>query len=119
MTDVQPGSGAPPIRASDAERDQVAEILRAGYAEDRLTRAEFDERIAAAYAAKTIADLRDLTGVLPPATSRVMTGGRLPAVEPSPDQDRCFLLCLLVAFPPAGIIHWILTRRRRLPAGAA
>ncbi len=59
MSRAQATSGEPAVRASDTERDQAAEILRAGYAEGRLTRAELDERTGAAYAAKTRANLRD------------------------------------------------------------
>lgn len=115
-------SGGAPVRASDAERDQAAEILHAGYAEGRLSRAELDERIAAAYAAKTRADLGDLTGDLPGAASAPVLRDRpataiVPFVEPESGTvmgpDRCLLLCLLVAFPPAGIIYWVLTARRR------
>jgi hypothetical protein len=47
-----------PVRASDAEREQAAEMLRAGYADGRLTRAELDERLASVYAAKSRMDLR-------------------------------------------------------------
>jgi hypothetical protein len=36
MSETMTIPGAPPVRASDAERDQTAEILRAGYAEGRL-----------------------------------------------------------------------------------
>jgi hypothetical protein len=32
------------------------------------------------------------------------------------DRDRCLLLCLLIAFPPAGIIYWILAARRQPPS---
>lgn len=115
-------AGAPPVRASDAERDQAAEILRAGYAEGRLGRDELDERIGVAYAAKTRADLRDLTSDLPGAVSVPVTPGR-PAPAPLPGLDPglgtgmgpnwCLLLCLLCAFPPAGIVYWILTARRQ------
>jgi hypothetical protein len=120
----QTTSGAPPIRASDAERDQAAEILRTGYAEGRLSRAELDERLTAAYAAKTRADLCDLTSDLPgtvpasPAPDR-QPSAILPVPYPDPQSgtgtgpDRCLLLCLLFAFPPAGIVYWILTARRR------
>jgi uncharacterized membrane protein len=55
MSQTQAISGVPPVRASDAERDQAVEILRTGYAEGRLSRAELDERLTAAYAAKTCA----------------------------------------------------------------
>jgi Domain of unknown function (DUF1707) len=67
MSETMTTSGAPPVRASDAERDQAAEILRAGYAEGRLSSAELDERLTAAYAAKTRADRLLDPGHPPPA----------------------------------------------------
>jgi Domain of unknown function (DUF1707) len=122
MSQTQAISSARPVRASDAERDQAAEMLRAGYAEGRLSRAELDGRLAAAYAAKTWADLRDLTSDLPGA-------GSAPATRERPETaaltildletgsgtgpNWCLLLCLLFAFPPAGIAYWILTARRQ------
>jgi hypothetical protein len=54
-----------PIRASDRERDSVVDVLRDAYTDGRLTLDEFEERMAAAYAAKTWTDLRQLTGDLP------------------------------------------------------
>jgi hypothetical protein len=54
-----------PIRASDKERDSVVDVLRDAYTDGRLTLDEFEERTAAAYAAKTWTDLRQLTGDLP------------------------------------------------------
>jgi Domain of unknown function (DUF1707) len=126
MNQARAVPGEPAVRASDAERDQAAEILRTAYAEGRLARAELDERIAAAYAAKTRADLRDLTSDLPGAVPTEATAyGRppvvdLPVLDPghaaSAHLNLCLLLCLLCAFPPAGIaygIYWILTARRQ------
>ncbi len=122
MSQTLTTSGVPPVRASDAERDQAAEILRAGYAEGRLSRAELDERLAVAYAAKTRADLRGLTSDLPGTTSAPAARDReataaLPLADPESGTglgpDRCLLLCLLFAFPPAGIVYWILTARRQ------
>ncbi len=126
MSQAKAVSGEPAVRASDAERDQAAEILRAAYAEGRLTRPELDERIDVAYAAKTRADLGDLTGDLPGAISAQQAHRRpvlpdLPAAAPASGArtgmylDRCLLLCLLIAFPPAGIIYWILAARRQPP----
>ncbi len=54
------------MRVSDAERDQVAEVLREAAAQGRITLDELDERLDAAYAAKTYADLGPLTADLPP-----------------------------------------------------
>jgi hypothetical protein len=54
-----------PILASDKERDSVVDVLRDAYTDGRLTLDEFEERMAAAYAARTWTDLRQLTGDLP------------------------------------------------------
>ena len=54
-----------PIRASDQERESVVSVLRDAFTDGRLTYDEFDERTAAAYAAKTWTDLRELTSDLP------------------------------------------------------
>jgi len=111
-------AGAPSVRASDAERDEAAEALRAAFAEGRLARAELDERLAAAYAAKTRADLLGLTGDLPGAVPGAVTAhDRRPGVDYGPGaQLNLCLLCLLFAFPPAGIayaIYWIVSGRRQ------
>ncbi len=53
------------IRASDHDRESVVEILGTQYTAGRLTLAEFDERMAAAYDGKTWGDLLDLTRDLP------------------------------------------------------
>lgn len=54
-----------PIRASDGERESVVDVLRDAYTEGRLTLEEFEERMSAAYAAKTWTELRELTSDLP------------------------------------------------------
>ena len=126
MSQAQPVSGEPAVRASDAERDQAAEVLRVAYAEGRLTRGELDERVGAASAATTRADLCDLTSDLPGAVPAQQAHRRpvmtdRPAAAPAPGAgtrvfpDRCLLLCLLIAFPPAAIVYWILAARRQAP----
>jgi Domain of unknown function (DUF1707) len=62
MSADQPSS--PALRASDADRDRVIELLRAAVADGRLDRAEFDERLDAALAARTIDALAPLTADL-------------------------------------------------------
>ncbi|HEY9289824.1 MAG TPA: DUF1707 domain-containing protein [Microlunatus sp.] len=73
---------APPsggLRASDADRDQVATVLSTAYAEGRLTREEHDERLNQAMVAKTFAELIPITQDL------VYTGSPQPAAAPEPD----------------------------------
>ncbi len=53
------------IRASDADRDRVATVLRENLAAGRLTTDEFDERLEKAFAAKTIGQLEGLMTDLP------------------------------------------------------
>ncbi|MEU7165177.1 DUF1707 domain-containing protein [Streptomyces morookaense] len=58
-------SELPEIRASDAERERVAEALRTAVAEGRLDMEEFGERLEAAYKARTHAELVPLVRDLP------------------------------------------------------
>ncbi|MFI6443286.1 DUF1707 domain-containing protein [Kitasatospora sp. NPDC050543] len=53
------------MRASDADRERIAELLRDAYAEGRLSVDEHAERIEAAYSAKTLGELAPLTRDLP------------------------------------------------------
>lgn len=71
---------SPPLRASDADRDQVIEMLRAAVADGRLDPAEFDERLDAALAARTIDALAPLTAdlIAPPFSGGAL---RLPLVR--------------------------------------
>jgi hypothetical protein len=55
---------SPALRASDADRDRVIELLRAAVADGRLDSGEFDERLDAALAARTIDALAPLTADL-------------------------------------------------------
>jgi hypothetical protein len=50
----------PELRASDADREQAAELLRRAAGEGRLTVEELDERLAEAFAARTRAELQRL-----------------------------------------------------------
>jgi len=58
-------SGPNRLRTSDAEREEVAKILRAAMTEGRLTLDEGEERLAACYAAKYRDELLPLTTDLP------------------------------------------------------
>ncbi|GAB7033282.1 DUF1707 domain-containing protein [Streptomyces sp. NPDC021749] len=64
-----PRASAAELRASDADRERVAEILRDALAEGRLDMAEFDERLEAAYLARTYGELAPLTADLPAAAA--------------------------------------------------
>ncbi len=67
------------MRISDADREQVAQVLHAAMSEGRITINELEERLTIVYAAKTVGDLKPVTADLPqtrstiqPATSRAL-----------------------------------------------
>jgi hypothetical protein len=57
--------GNPRIRASDADRDRAAALLRAHHAAGRLTAEEFGDRLDTALEAKTRGELDELMADLP------------------------------------------------------
>ncbi|MFE1285474.1 DUF1707 domain-containing protein [Streptomyces sp. NPDC058751] len=59
----------PELRASDADRERVAEQLRDALAEGRLDMEEFEERLEATYAARTYGELTPITRDLPGAAT--------------------------------------------------
>ncbi|OIJ88060.1 DUF1707 SHOCT-like domain-containing protein [Streptomyces colonosanans] len=77
-TPQAPAQPAPDLRAADADRERVAEVLRDALAEGRLDMEEFEERLEATYQARTYGELtpiiRDLPlagAVTPPVVSLV------------------------------------------------
>jgi hypothetical protein len=53
------------LRASDGDREQVVEVLKAAFVKGRLTMDEFALRVTQAYASRTYADLDALTADIP------------------------------------------------------
>ncbi|MFB4307711.1 DUF1707 domain-containing protein [Actinomadura sp. GTD37] len=84
---------APPspasMRASDADRDEVADRLREALAEGRITPEEHAERIDAVYRAKTYADLEPVLSDLPAeqAPRPRVDLRKEPALAPPPPQS--------------------------------
>jgi Domain of unknown function (DUF1707) len=81
---VSPGFGPPcdqgRMLASTADRERALDVLKAGFAEGRLTREEHEARAGGVQSARTYADLAALTGDLP--------GGQwfVPSWQPAPWQ---------------------------------
>lgn len=60
MAVLQEGRGG--LRASDADREQAIDVLKAAFARDRLARTEFEARVGRALASRTYAELAAATG---------------------------------------------------------
>ncbi len=112
------------IRASDGEREVVAEALRTAYAEGRLDVAELDARLSAALTATYRDQLPALLGDLPagasaPRGSVNSSPGRWPAFPASILVFVVLTSGVLVAhgappFPAFWLLGvWLLRKRRR------
>lgn len=69
----------PHLRAADADRTALAEVLGRHMAAGRLTVTEYEERLTRAYAARTYGELAELTADLPstpPAPARAAPAAR-------------------------------------------
>ncbi|WP_033323566.1 DUF1707 SHOCT-like domain-containing protein [Streptomyces yerevanensis] len=69
------------LRASDADRDRTADILRDALAEGRLTAEEHSERVEEVFRAKTVGELEPLVRDLPGEHRR----GATRAYQPAPN----------------------------------
>lgn len=103
MNDATAQHSSPAVLASDAERDQTVALLQRSFADGRLTRPELEERASAAYAARTRAQLTDLTADLTAARQQPPPGMTL---------DPLLLCILLCVCPPAGLAYWLISLRQ-------
>ncbi|MER6121724.1 DUF1707 domain-containing protein [Streptomyces sp. NPDC001795] len=81
------------LRASDADRDRIADILRDALAEGRLTAEEHAERVEGVLAAKTVGELEVFIRDLPAAHQYPTASAYAPnrptagAIPPNPDDN--------------------------------
>ncbi len=75
---VRPASS---MRAATADRERAVDVLKAGFAEGRLTQEEYNDRMGRAYAARTYGELAALTADLPHGA---MPAWQPPAYQPPP-----------------------------------
>jgi len=74
------------LRASHADRDQVAELLRVAAGDGRLSPEELDDRLERALTARTYAELAVLTADLPPTTGALVAPPGTGALSATPKE---------------------------------
>jgi Domain of unknown function (DUF1707) len=84
MTSNPPPIEPDRIRAGNADRERVVQRLNDAFAEGRLDVHELDERVAAAYAAKTVGELQPLLADLPPPAPGSRRPEKAGATSPAP-----------------------------------
>jgi Domain of unknown function (DUF1707)/Domain of unknown function (DUF4190) len=72
---------SPMMRASDADRERAADVLKAGFAEGRLNKQEYDQRLERVHASRTYGELHTLLADLPQGLSPAPV---LPQAQPQP-----------------------------------
>ena len=105
------------LRIADQDRERLAETIREHFAAGRLDSTEFEERVQAAYAARTQRELDALTADLPslpvsPSQARALTVERRREIRRRAMQNAGgsitpFLVCTLIwAATGAGSFFW-------------
>ena len=98
--------GSDDLRAGNAEREVVVSRLNEAFGEGRLDLGELDQRIAQAYAAKTMGDLRPLLADLPPAAGRPAAVSR-PAPPPAAPRPASLDLSLNLPMASSRVVQHV------------
>ena len=107
------------LRATDADRDRVVQMLRVAAEEGALTVDELEERLSAAFAAVTRADLVRLVDDLPPSAATPPPPVPAP-VEPVRTSSRYWLWALSPYLAAGAWVHAaVLTRSGPLATGCS
>ncbi|HEV2254129.1 MAG TPA: DUF1707 and DUF4190 domain-containing protein [Streptosporangiaceae bacterium] len=83
------------MRASSADRERAVDVLKAGFAEGRLTQDEYNDRMGRAYAARTYGELASLTADLPAGASP-LPAWPVPAYQPPPSGTNSMAIASMV-----------------------
>ena len=83
------------MRAASADRERAVDVLKAGFAEGRLTQDEYNDRMGRAYAAQTYGELAALTADLPAGASP-MPAWPVPAYQPPPSGTNSMAIAAMV-----------------------
>ncbi|MGH3207441.1 MAG: DUF1707 SHOCT-like domain-containing protein [Trebonia sp.] len=101
------------IRASDQDRERVAEVLCGAYAAGCLDGSELEQRSSEAYTAKTLGELQDLTADIPvwllnrPAPFPYEHGSEHPPRRPRLEGPVGFMLAIAGFWLVVAAVAWV------------
>jgi hypothetical protein len=90
------------MRASTADRERTVDVLKAAFAEGRLTQDEFEQRAGQAFSSRTYAELAEITADLPVGQVGIMVP-QLRGYQPPPPSrpmNRMAVASLVIALMP-------------------
>jgi uncharacterized membrane protein len=115
---AEPAHGAVPVygaltsdriarmRAGDADRERATDVLKAAFAEGRLTKDEYDQRVAHACASRTYGELAAITDDLPVGPLGALALGQVMVPQRPPMNRRAIaaLVCGLLPTPVTSVL---------------
>ncbi len=106
-------AGRSHLRASDADREHVIDVLKAAFVQGMLAKDEFDLRVAQTFASRTCAGLAAVTADIP----AWLTAPPSPRA-PAPAQARLTMpraiawsACLIIATAMGVVVAWVIAVR--------
>lgn len=105
-------AGRSRLRASDADREHVVDMLKAAFVQGRVTKDEFDARVGQAFASRTYAELAAVTADIPARQIADQSPGNparaqgRPAMRNAAKARRCVVIAVVMmtvaTFAPGG-----------------
>jgi len=97
-------AGRSRLKASDSDRERVLDMLKAAFAQGRLTKDEFDARVGRTLVSRTWGDLIELTDDIPawPIPRPVRKPGREPSSQPAPALIKA-VACAIIAMSAVAV----------------
>jgi Domain of unknown function (DUF1707) len=97
-------AGRSRLKASDSDRDRVLDMLKAAFAQGRLTKDEFDARVGQTLVSRTWGDLIALTDDIPawPIPRPVRRPARQPSSQPAPALVKA-IACAIIAMSAVAV----------------
>jgi Domain of unknown function (DUF1707)/Domain of unknown function (DUF4190) len=103
----------PAMRAATADRERTVDVLKAGFAEGRLTQDEYNDRMGRAYAARTYGELFALTADLP---AGALPAWPVPVYSPPPPAATSGTNSMAIASMVLGVAEFFTAGLTAIPA---
>jgi len=106
----------PAMRAASTDRERTVDVLKAGFAEGRLSQEEYNERMGRAYAAKTYGELAALTTDLPAGPYPTPAAWPVPLYQPPLPQPIPGTNSMAIAAMVLGVAEFFTAGLTAIPA---
>ena len=106
----------PAMRAASTDRERAVDVLKAGFAEGRLSQEEYNERMGRAYAAKTYGELAALTADLPAGPYPTPAAWPVPLYQPPLPQPIPGTNSMAIAAMVLGVAEFFTAGLTAIPA---